>query len=96
MNLESMFSSSPKMDFICSKTSISSGEICQSYKHYRKGRSKDDFYFTLQTQLLLFMLRVSKELTRETATPELYALPVRPIRCIYPEAISGMSKFITC
>ena len=39
---------------------------------------------------------LSKKLTRETEAPELYALPVRPIRCTYPATLSGISKFITC
>jgi len=39
---------------------------------------------------------LSYKLTKEIEVPELYALPVRPIRCTYPVTLRGISKFITC
>lgn len=48
------------------------------------------FFKEVKTQFSL------EKLTRETDAPVLYARPVRPIRCTYPAASQGMSKFITC
>lgn len=39
---------------------------------------------------------LSNKLTKVIEAPELYALPVRPIRCMYPATLRGISKFITC